>query len=94
MSIAQVCEIYSTSIDTLNPSQSFGLHSRIAADRLSVNGPNSLKRRKKKSRIFIFLECLMGIYNILLLITSIVMIVLYVVDPIYNFQGVSAYIKI
>ncbi|CAG8562922.1 31581_t:CDS:2, partial [Racocetra persica] len=84
LSPEEVAERYHIDINTVKPSESYGLSENHAHDLLNKNGPNILTPPKKKHPIVKYLECLASLFNILLIIAGILMYVLVGIDPISN----------
>ncbi|KAI9339997.1 P-type cation-transporting ATPase [Obelidium mucronatum] len=84
LSLSQLMERHKTSFDHARPQLSKGLSEPEAKKRLAENGPNILAPPKKKSPLFLYLECLMNIFNIMLVFCGITQFVVYGIDPIGN----------
>ncbi|KAJ3239230.1 hypothetical protein HDU81_006335 [Chytriomyces hyalinus] len=80
----QLMAHHKTSFDAAKPMQSKGLDAADAAKRLAEQGPNILSPPKKKSMIWLFIECLFNIFNALLLFCGIAGFIVYGIDPIGN----------
>ena len=89
MSIEDVCRLHSTDIDIKRPGSSNGLRAGVATERLAIFGPNILTPPKKKHWIIKFLECLLSLFNILLLLAGLATYILFIMDPIDNYQNVG-----
>ncbi|RDX52903.1 aminophospholipid-transporting P-type ATPase [Lentinus brumalis] len=76
-----------TTFDAKDPSISPGLSSEEAKARLSRNGPNILTPPKKKSALRKYYDCLMSMFNILLIIAGILEYILLGVDFKDNFPN-------
>ncbi|KAJ3381062.1 hypothetical protein HDU80_001935, partial [Chytriomyces hyalinus] len=75
---------HKTSFDAAKPMQSEGLDAADAARRLAEQGPNILSPPKKKSAVWLYIECLFNIFNALLLFCGIAGFIVYGIDPIGN----------
>ncbi|CAG8753261.1 35611_t:CDS:2, partial [Gigaspora margarita] len=80
----EIAERYHVNINTVKPSESYGLHENHALDLLNKNGPNILTPPKKKHPIVKYLECLSSLFNILLIVAGVLMYILFGIDPIGN----------
>ncbi|KAI0093821.1 aminophospholipid-transporting P-type ATPase [Irpex rosettiformis] len=69
-----------TQIDTKDPSCSFGITAEEATTRLARDGPNVLTPPKKKSALRKYFDCLVTMFNILLIIAGILEYVLLGID--------------
>ncbi|KAJ3333453.1 hypothetical protein HDU76_007874 [Blyttiomyces sp. JEL0837] len=87
MPLDEVVALHKTEIDPHKPGSSVGLRAGVASDRLNVYGPNILTPPKKKHWVLRFLECLLNLFNILLLLAGFGTYVLFVMDPLNNFQN-------
>ncbi|KAJ3409277.1 hypothetical protein HDV05_004541 [Chytridiales sp. JEL 0842] len=87
MSVAKVVERYGTDVSEKKPASSMGLHPTIAAERLASHGPNILPPPKRKSWVVKFIECLLSLFNIMLLLAGLATYVLFIWDPKENFQN-------
>ncbi|KAI9360063.1 P-type cation-transporting ATPase [Zopfochytrium polystomum] len=87
MTLEEVCQRHSVSVDAKKPASSEGLSPAVASDRLAIHGPNVLTPPKKKHWIVRFLECLLNLFNILLLLAGFGTYVLFIMDPLNNFQN-------
>ncbi|KAJ1567292.1 hypothetical protein HK405_006463 [Cladochytrium tenue] len=87
MTVADVCHKHATEVDAVRPAASMGLRAGVATERLAVHGPNVLSPPKKKHWLVRFLECLLNLFNIMLLLAGFGTYVLFVMDPINNFQN-------
>ncbi|KAK9768328.1 hypothetical protein K7432_001126 [Basidiobolus ranarum] len=84
MSVEEVCQKYQTSVNITKPGDSQGFTSEQAAKGLLEHGPNILTPPKKKSPLFLYFECLAGLFNVLLVIAGILQYVLLAIDPVNN----------
>ncbi|RGB26460.1 hypothetical protein C1646_420642 [Rhizophagus diaphanus] len=80
----EVAERYHVDINTSKPSESKGLNVNQAEKLLEENGPNILTPPKRKHPILKYLECLMTLFNILLILAGILMYILFAIDPANN----------
>lgn len=69
-----------TNIDTKDPGSSYGLTNEEAKARLARDGPNVLTPPKKKSALRKYFDCLMTMFNILLIFAGILEYVLLGID--------------
>ncbi|RPD59319.1 aminophospholipid-transporting P-type ATPase [Lentinus tigrinus ALCF2SS1-7] len=76
-----------TTFDAKDPSTSPGLSSEEAKARLSRDGPNILTPPKKKSALRKYYDCLMSMFNILLIIAGVLEYILLGVDFKDNFPN-------
>ncbi|TFY58665.1 hypothetical protein EVJ58_g6280 [Rhodofomes roseus] len=76
-----------TSIDTKDPSASFGLTTDEVKARLARDGRNVLTPPKKKSALQKYFDCLLTMFNILLIIAGILEYILLGIDFKDNFQN-------
>ncbi|KZT74065.1 aminophospholipid-transporting P-type ATPase [Daedalea quercina L-15889] len=76
-----------TSIDTKDPSASFGLTADEAKARLARDGRNVLTPPKKKSAFRKYMDCFLTMFNILLIIAGILEYILLGIDFKGNFQN-------
>ncbi|KAF9579137.1 hypothetical protein BGW38_004735, partial [Lunasporangiospora selenospora] len=86
----EIASRFGVSIDTDKPSNSKGLDSSIAAQRLAENGPNILSPPKQISPFMKFIHCLTSLFNLLLVLAGILNYVLLAVNPQAN--KVSTYL--
>ncbi|KAJ3343104.1 hypothetical protein HDU83_005809 [Entophlyctis luteolus] len=84
LSINQVGERHKTSLAHEKATTSKGLDDEEAARRLAQNGPNILSPPKKKSPLLLYIECLLNIFNILLVFCGVAEFVVYGIDPVDN----------
>lgn len=75
-------------VNPKKPTASPGLSSQEAASRLLKYGPNCLSPPKKKHVILQFLDHLLGLFNVMLLVSGIACYVLYGIDPLENASNV------
>ncbi|KAJ9050048.1 hypothetical protein DSO57_1018193 [Entomophthora muscae] len=85
MSLEEICRIYSTDANPSKPGSSKGLSVTNQAKAREVHGLNMLTPPKKKSALAQFLECLLSLFNILLLVAGILCFILLAIDPMGNF---------
>ncbi|EJD00183.1 aminophospholipid-transporting P-type ATPase [Fomitiporia mediterranea MF3/22] len=76
-----------TSLDAKEPAKSFGLTEDEAGKRLLRDGKNVLTPQKRKSALRKYLECLFTMFNILLIISGILVYVLLGIDFKDNIQN-------
>ncbi|GBC10190.1 hypothetical protein RclHR1_09410003 [Rhizophagus clarus] len=77
----EIAERYHVDINTYKPSDSRGLNVDQAKKLLEENGPNVLSPPKRKHPILKYLECLMTLFNILLMLAGVLMYILLGIDP-------------
>ncbi|TBU55204.1 aminophospholipid-transporting P-type ATPase [Dichomitus squalens] len=87
LSFKDLQEELDTSFDAKDPGSSPGLTSNEAKARLSRDGPNILTPPKKKSALRKYYDCLMTMFNILLIIAGILEYILLGVDFKDNFPN-------
>ncbi|KAJ3197145.1 hypothetical protein HK101_005662 [Irineochytrium annulatum] len=87
MTVEQVCELHKTEVDLAKPASSIGLRAGVATERLITYGPNVLKPPPRKHWILRFMECLLNLFNILLMIAATGTYILFIMDPLNNFQN-------
>lgn len=93
LSVDEVADMYKTEVNQQKPESSIGLRAGVASDLLQKYGPNVLKPPKKKHWTLVFMECLCDLFNIMLLIAGFVTYVLFIMDPVNNFQNVCIILK-
>ena len=71
------------------PVASPGLSTAEAKERLEKYGPNCLSPPKKKHPLIQFIEFLMGLFNVMLLVSGIAAYVTYAIDKIGNASNVD-----
>ncbi|KAF9582287.1 hypothetical protein BGW38_000404 [Lunasporangiospora selenospora] len=79
--IEDIAARYGVSIDTARASNSHGLDSAVAAQRLIENGPNVLAPPKEISAFMKFFHCLTSLFNLLLMFAGILNYILLAIDP-------------
>ncbi|KAF7799696.1 hypothetical protein EIP86_010938 [Pleurotus ostreatoroseus] len=87
LAFQELGKVLETSIDTKDPGASHGLTSEEAKQRLERNGPNVLTPPKKKSALRKYFDCLMTMFNILLIIAGILEYILLGIDFKDSFQN-------
>ncbi|KAI8620439.1 hypothetical protein BC830DRAFT_1099211 [Chytriomyces sp. MP71] len=87
LSIQEVATKYAVSIDTTDPAKSFGLTEIEAAKRLKENGPNALSPHKKRNAFLRYLDVLLGLFNVMLLVSGIASYILLAINFVGNFQN-------
>ena len=70
LSIDQICAKFETSVNQLKPSFSEGLSPFEAKERLLTNGPNSISKKPKKHVFILFVECVLSLFNVMLLFAA------------------------
>ncbi|KAI8905442.1 hypothetical protein EDD86DRAFT_241269 [Gorgonomyces haynaldii] len=88
LSIDELKEKCGTSFEITKPTNSDGLTVEEAKQRLIRNGPNALTPPKKRPAILQFLDALLGLFNLMLLISGIACYILYGIDPVGNASNV------
>ncbi|PVU90593.1 hypothetical protein BB559_004561 [Furculomyces boomerangus] len=81
---AEVASKYNTSINENSIQNSTGLTTAQAAELLTKYGKNVLTPPKSKSGLMIFIECLLSLFNALLIFSGIMQYVLLALDPVGN----------
>ncbi|KAK9709069.1 hypothetical protein K7432_009272 [Basidiobolus ranarum] len=84
MNFEEVCQKYQTSANDNNPNESSGFSSEQATERLLKHGPNILIPPKKKTALFLYFECLTGLFNLLLIVSGVLQYVLLAINPADN----------
>ncbi|KAF9174778.1 hypothetical protein BGX21_009213 [Mortierella sp. AD011] len=79
--IEEIAARHGVSVDTVKASNSRGLDSALAAQRLIENGPNILSPPKQISPFMKFIHCLTSLFNLLLILAGILNYILLAVDP-------------
>ncbi|KAG0303871.1 hypothetical protein BGZ98_006184 [Dissophora globulifera] len=79
--VEEISTRYAVSIDIDSASNSNGLDSTVAAQRLQENGPNILSPPKQISPLMKFIHCLTSLFNLLLILAGILNYILLAVDP-------------
>ncbi|KAF9427804.1 hypothetical protein BGZ76_002184, partial [Entomortierella beljakovae] len=79
--IEEIASRHGVSIDSHKASNSQGLDSAVAAQRLIENGPNILSPPKQISPFMKFIHCLTSLFNLLLMLAGVLNYVLLAVDP-------------
>ncbi|VDC02481.1 unnamed protein product [Peniophora sp. CBMAI 1063] len=87
LSLVELAETLKTSFEPKNPSTSYGLTADDAAARLLADGPNMLTPPKKKSALRKYLDCLLNLFNIILIIAGCLEYILLGVDFKDNFAN-------
>lgn len=88
LDFAQLQTQCATSFDPTKPLASKGLTAQQASDLLLKNGPNMLSPPKKRHPLLMFLDHLLGLFNLMLLISGIGCYIIYAIDPVANFSNV------
>ncbi|TPX40659.1 hypothetical protein SeLEV6574_g06497 [Synchytrium endobioticum] len=88
MPVDQVAAKYGTGINSQHPAESPGLTNEEAQVRLERDGPNQLTPPTKRHWVLRFLDILLGLFNLMLLISGVAAYILYGIDPVNNFQNV------
>ena len=83
--LADTCKV---KFNPAKPVSSAGLSASEALDRLLKNGPNILTPAKTVHPIIQFLKYLLGIFNVMLLVSGIACYILFAIDPVGNFSNV------
>ncbi|KAJ3002423.1 UNVERIFIED_CONTAM: hypothetical protein HDU68_006234, partial [Siphonaria sp. JEL0065] len=84
LSFKELIDRHKTEFDPKKPQASRGLSDSEAKRRLDENGPNILSPPKKKSPIYLYMECLLNAFNIMLVFCGIAQFVVYGIDPADN----------
>jgi sodium/potassium-transporting ATPase subunit alpha len=84
LTLDQISDRYKTQISVTAPGESYGLTEEAAARRLKEDGPNVLSPPKRRHPFLKYLDCLLTMFNILLIIAGILVYILYAIDPVNN----------
>ncbi|KAK9688048.1 hypothetical protein K7432_014546 [Basidiobolus ranarum] len=84
MSIDEVSLKYNTFVNTVKPAESTGLSQTQATQGIAQYGQNVLTPPKTKHPILLYLECVGGLFNLLLILAGILQYVLLAIDPVEN----------
>ncbi|KAH8100263.1 aminophospholipid-transporting P-type ATPase [Cristinia sonorae] len=87
LSFAELGTTLEAAMDTKDPGNSYGLSAEEAKARLARNGPNILTPPKKKSAFRKYFDCLMTMFNILLIVAGILEYILLGIDFKNNFAN-------
>ncbi|KAL0947648.1 hypothetical protein HGRIS_013735 [Hohenbuehelia grisea] len=87
LALSAIAEALDTSIDTKEPTASHGLTAEQAKFRLDRDGRNVLSPPKQKSAFQKYLDCLVTMFNILLVVAGILVYILLGVDFKNNFAN-------
>ncbi|KAI0236150.1 hypothetical protein L0F63_004266 [Massospora cicadina] len=87
LSLDQLCQRYGTSVNAAKPDFSLGLNQQQIFAARDAYGPNILSPPKKKHPFIRFLECLGGLFNLLLILAGILTFVLFFIDPKANLSS-------
>ncbi|KAK3825583.1 MAG: hypothetical protein J3Q66DRAFT_107013 [Benniella sp.] len=79
--VEDIAARHGVSIDTAKASNSKGLDSSVASQRLAENGPNILSPPKQIHPFMKFIHCLTSLFNLLLILAGILNYILLAVDP-------------
>ncbi|KAF8925669.1 hypothetical protein EDD21DRAFT_390024 [Dissophora ornata] len=79
--IEEIAARHGVSIEPTKASNSNGLDSSVAAQRLLENGPNILSPPKQISPFMKFFHCLTSLFNLLLILAGVLNYILLAVDP-------------
>ncbi|KAL2917749.1 hypothetical protein HK105_202622 [Polyrhizophydium stewartii] len=85
--LADIEKRYAVSVNAAKPVSSQGLMATEAAKRLQENGPNQLSPPKKRHPFLRFLDHLMGLFNVMLLVSGVAAYILLAIDPVGNSQN-------
>ncbi|KAJ9064712.1 hypothetical protein DSO57_1027491 [Entomophthora muscae] len=80
LTLDQLCERYGTKANPLKPDTSDGLTPEQISNGQETYGPNMLSPPVKKSPFIRFLECLTGLFNLLLMIAGALNLILFFID--------------
>jgi sodium/potassium-transporting ATPase subunit alpha len=80
---------YNTHIDAVKASDSQGLTAQQAANVLLETGPNRLTPPKRRHPILKYLDCVVKLFNLLLILAGILDYILLAIDFEANFANVS-----
>ncbi|KAJ3067691.1 hypothetical protein HDU98_009109 [Podochytrium sp. JEL0797] len=87
MPIHEVAAKYTVSINEEKPGDSQGLTADDAAKRLLEYGPNCLTPPKKRHWFLRFMDILLGLFNLMLIVSGIACYVLLAIDYSANYQN-------
>ncbi|EGF82503.1 hypothetical protein BATDEDRAFT_86311 [Batrachochytrium dendrobatidis JAM81] len=88
LSLEEVEKKYSVSVDAVKPTLSKGLSPAEAIKRLEQYGPNQLSPPKKRHPFLRFMDHLLGLFNLMLLVSGIAAYILLAINPSANAQNV------
>ncbi|KAH6576032.1 hypothetical protein BASA60_004692 [Batrachochytrium salamandrivorans] len=88
LSLEEVEKKYTVSVDAVKPTVSKGLSPEEATKRLEQYGPNQLSPPKKRHPFLRFLDHLLGLFNLMLLVSGIAAYILLAIDPVGNKQNI------
>ncbi|KAI0035024.1 aminophospholipid-transporting P-type ATPase [Vararia minispora EC-137] len=87
LSLTELAVVLKTSFEAKHPGSSYGLTVEDAAARLKADGPNMLTPPKKKSALQKYIDCLLTMFNIILIIAGILEYILLGIDFKNNFAN-------
>ncbi|KAJ3303844.1 hypothetical protein HDU76_005292 [Blyttiomyces sp. JEL0837] len=80
LSIPELCAKFNTVVNLDKPGDSQGLTPELAAQRLIENGPNMLTPPKKRHPFLKFLDLLLGLFNMMLIVSGIAAYITLAID--------------
>lgn len=86
--IADVITKFGAKVVLNKPSDSAGFSNAEWKAKYDESGPNTMKKRKKTPWYYAFLECLTNVFNLLLLFSGIVFLILYFANTLDYFQDI------
>src|SRR5262245_27812332 len=89
LSLSELCERYETSVNEERPASSRGLTVEAAAEKAKVYGPNTLTPPKKQHWTIKYLKKLAGLFNLLLLVSGLLVYIVYAIQK----QGNEANVR-
>ncbi|KAI9293754.1 hypothetical protein K502DRAFT_293275 [Neoconidiobolus thromboides FSU 785] len=85
--LEDVCKKFETSVNPSKPAESQGLSLEKIEKAKEIYGPNTLSPAKRKHPIVRFLECLLNLFNVLLILAGLMTFIIFAIDPINNFSS-------
>ncbi|KAJ1861651.1 hypothetical protein LPJ78_005200 [Coemansia sp. RSA 989] len=80
LTLDQVCDKYKVQANADHAQSSYGLSQTQAAQILAENGPNTLTPPKKKSSLQKYLICLSSVFNLMLILSGILVYIVLAID--------------
>ncbi|KAI8613851.1 P-type cation-transporting ATPase [Chytriomyces sp. MP71] len=84
LTFEQLMQRHHTAFDHIKPANSKGLTVAEASKRLAENGQNILTPPKTKSALVLYIECLLSVFNVMLIFCAVAEFVVYGIDPADN----------
>ena len=88
MTLEQVCQEFSTLANAEKPSDSIGLTSATAAERIEDYGRNVMTPPKTVPHFVKYLIALGNLFNLTLIVAGVLAFILLAIDPVGNFSNV------